>query len=74
MNMQMIENEALRLPENERARLAHTLLQSLDSSADADWETEWMNEIQRRCREMDDGLVEMVSMEEVSRKARELLH
>jgi putative addiction module component (TIGR02574 family) len=41
-------DEALSLPEDERAALATELLASLDGPADAGWEASWLAEIDRR--------------------------
>ena len=41
-------DEALRLPEDERAKLASELLASLDGEPDAGWEEAWLAEVDRR--------------------------
>ena len=48
--------QALELPENERASLARQLLLSLeDSVADEDWEAAWSAEIQARSAALEQG-------------------
>jgi hypothetical protein len=45
------------LPAEERAKLAHELLLSLDGGADADAAEAWVNELQRRAGEVREGSV-----------------
>lgn len=73
MKLKRIEDEALQLPEKERAELAQKLLLSIDVPNEAEIAEDWLVEAQRRARELDDGSVQPVSMEEVRRKARALL-
>ncbi|HEX9812700.1 MAG TPA: addiction module protein [Burkholderiales bacterium] len=72
-NLKRIEDEALHLSEEERAKLAQRLLLSLDAPTEAEVEEDWLIEARRRARELDEGLVQPVSAEEVRRKARALL-
>jgi putative addiction module component (TIGR02574 family) len=55
-----IEDDALRLPAEERARLALRLLASLEETVESPEEIEklWVNEADRRFRELRDGLVQ----------------
>ncbi|MCQ8105502.1 addiction module protein [Methylomonas sp. SURF-2] len=73
MDRTVIEREALHLPASERAKLAHALLLSLESLSDTELQEAWLDEAQRRADEIDQGLVELISAEEVSAKARLLL-
>lgn len=73
MDSMAIEREALHLPVSERAKLAHSLLLSLENLSDAELQEVWLDEAQRRADEIDQGLVELISAEEVSAKARLLL-
>nr|VFJ91731.1 MAG: Putative addiction module component [Candidatus Kentron sp. H]VFJ92938.1 MAG: Putative addiction module component [Candidatus Kentron sp. H]VFJ99552.1 MAG: Putative addiction module component [Candidatus Kentron sp. H] len=74
MNFQEIENEALHLPERDRAELAKRLLISLDVHAELNRvSTDWLLEAQRRAGELDRGIVRPVPSEEVARKARALI-
>ena len=47
--------EALRLPDSERAALAASLIESLDTTVDADAEAVWAAEIRRRVGALDAG-------------------
>ena len=73
MDTATIENEALHLPLSDRARLANKLLQSIEPLSESDVEEAWFDEAERRAREIDEGLVQLIPSEEVSRKTRELL-
>jgi len=48
-------------------------LLSLENLSDAELHEAWLDEAQRRADEIDQGLVELISAEEVSAKARLLL-
>jgi hypothetical protein len=50
---------ALSLPVRDRARLAHELLRSLDESDESDAAGAWLEEIERRAREVRDGHVDL---------------
>ena len=73
MNLHEIEREAMHLTEEERAELVQKLLLSLESSAEAEIEVDWLTEASRRARDLDEGLVQPVPAEEVRRKALALL-
>lgn len=73
MDSLIIEREALHLPIADRAKLAHSLLLSLENLSDDELQEAWLDEAQRRADEIDLGLVELISAEEVSAKARLLL-
>ncbi len=47
-------NEALSLPINDRAKLAHELIVSLDDQVDSDVNIAWEKEINRRVKEIKD--------------------
>ena len=55
----------LHLPRESRALLAEKLLESLDCEEGFEVSPEWMDEIKRRCREIDDGTVTLSSSEKV---------
>lgn len=59
------------LPREERARLAETLISSLDEEGEV--ERAWNEEIRRRLQELDAGSVETVSAEEVLAELDELV-
>lgn len=73
MDAATIEREALHLPLSERAKLAQKLLLSLENLTESELETAWLDEAERRAQEIDEGLVQLIPAEEVSRKARVLL-
>lgn len=52
---QELLQKALALSEEERAELAGSLMESLDSATDADAETAWQSEIARRLADLDSG-------------------
>jgi putative addiction module component (TIGR02574 family) len=65
-----IENEALKLPPGDRARLAERLISSLDPGADPDSQRVWLEEAERRLDEISDEGVATVSADEVFDRAR----
>ena len=73
MKQNQIEAEALKLSEEGRAELAQKLLLSLDTPSEEEIAEDWLMEAQRRARELDEGIVQPVSAEEVRRKAQALL-
>lgn len=73
MDSATIEQEALHLPPKERARLAHKLLLSLKEFSESEMTEVWLDEADRRAIEIDQGLVQLIPADEVSRKARALL-
>ena len=73
MNLKQIEDEALHLPEDQRAELAQKLLLSLDAPSENEITEDWLVEARRRARELEDGTVKPIPAEEVRRKVRALL-
>lgn len=75
MKLEDLKLEALKLPTQDRAELAQTLNMSLEEedAADAEHEKLWRTEIERRCREIDEGRAELIPAEEVFRRARTAL-
>ena len=55
-----ILDEALQLEPNARAFVAETLLESLDLEQDHPVSPEWLEEIRRRCDEIDSGKAKML--------------
>ena len=53
-------NNAMRLPDEQRAALAAALIESLDHEVDDDDETAWSAEIARRLREVESGQVKTI--------------
>ena len=62
-----IEKDALRLPAEDRARLAVRLLSSLETTTESPGEIEklWIAEAARRFQEMRDGVVQGIPAQEV---------
>jgi len=60
--------DALLLPAEGRAALADSLLESLDDEVDEGAEQAWLDEIQRRLREIDAGAVAMIPWGEAERR------
>jgi len=73
VNIQTIEQEALHLPIEYRARLAEKLLSSLDDLSEPEIEKLWLTEAQRRAAEIDSGKVQLISADEVERRILEVL-
>ncbi len=73
MDPQTVEQEALLLPQEDRAKLAQKLLLSLATLSEEELKQAWLVEADRRARELDNGDVQPTSAEEVRRKARSLL-
>lgn len=69
--VEKVINEALSLPHDDRAKLAASLLASLDGPEDPDLETAWAAEIRRRIKEIDAGTVTLIPWEEVKRRIEE---
>ena len=63
-----ILKEALALPSGERAALAGSLLDSLDTDLDEDAEAASVSEVSRRVAELDSGAVKTVPWAEVRRR------
>jgi putative addiction module component (TIGR02574 family) len=67
-NRREILPELLKLPARERARLATELVQSLDESEDPDAAAAWMEELDRRAREVTGGTAKLEGWTEVRRR------
>ena len=65
---QELLEKALALTEEERAELAGSLMQSLDSSVDKDAEKLWQQEIARRAAALDSGQAKTIPWEEVHKR------
>jgi len=62
--MDDIVDSIFELPANSRAYLAEILLESLDYEEDFSINEEWREEIKRRCQEIDEGKVKLISGDE----------
>ena len=67
-NRREILPELLKLPARERARLATELVQSLDESEDSDAAAAWLEELDRRAREVVGGTVKLEDWTKVRRR------
>ena len=67
-----IENvmkQALDLPSQDRAFIAEKLLESLDFEEPFDISSEWKDEIERRCRQIDEGQAQLTAGDRVFKEA-----
>jgi putative addiction module component (TIGR02574 family) len=64
MTTDTIIEQVLHLPRESRAFLAEKLLESLDYE-DFEVSPEWMEEIRRRCGEIDDGTVDLIPADQL---------
>ena len=62
---------ALSLPESERAEIAASLIESLDSGTDDDVDAAWAAEIQRRIASIDHGEVKLIPWTDVMIELRD---
>lgn len=69
MTTDQIEQELLKLPTAERARLAERLIASLDE--DAEVEAAWIKEVRRRDQEIQSGAVETIPLEDALTSIRD---
>jgi putative addiction module component (TIGR02574 family) len=60
MTKKELHDQALALPPDERAELAHVIIASLDGPADESAAEAWVREIERRVREVQNGSVKLV--------------
>lgn len=65
MNLEVenVAKKALNLSPSARAYLAKILLESIDFEEDFTISKEWADEIHRRCKEIDNGEVELIDGE-----------
>jgi putative addiction module component (TIGR02574 family) len=64
MSSDKLRAEVLALPADERAELAHALLESLHEEADPGAEAAWIDELDRRAQAVADGTAKLVDWEE----------
>lgn len=69
--VQTLTEKALRLSSSARAYIVETLLESLDFEEDFPISDEWLTEIQKRCHEIDNGDVELISGEIAMERLRQ---
>ena len=68
--LEKLRSEALRLPEAERAELAHQLVVSLDGGVDSDADDAWDAEVVRRLAEIDSGSAALLDRETFRQRLR----
>ena len=73
MSIKDIEAEALALPREDRASLAHRLLLSLEEVSDAEFDRVWAEESAKRAADTDARPALFIPADEVAKKARTLL-
>ena len=73
MKMVELEEELLKLSEPEKKQLLRRLIADLDKGRDEDVRRAWLEEAQRRYKELKDGVVQAVPAKEAIAKARERL-
>ena len=66
--MKAILESALNMAQEQRAFIAGRLINSLDDKVDADVETAWQHEIQKRIASADKGEASFMSWEEVKKR------
>jgi len=64
-NLNDVFQQAVQLPERDRATLAGLLIETLDPVSEPDVEAAWSEEIARRVAEIDAGSVELIAWEDV---------
>ena len=69
-NSKEIENQAMQLKLEERAALARKLILSLDAPSEAENLQLWVDEAERRLKELREGSSQDLPLEEVLRRAR----
>jgi hypothetical protein len=69
MTAEKLVSEALQMPNTIRAFVAERLIESLDFDSDVVLSPEWKAEIDKRCREMDEGTVSLIDADTVFKKA-----
>lgn len=73
MTLKEIEAEIKKLQLKDRAALAKWIVESLDDLSEAEVESLWAEEAERRLDEMERGQVTEIPAEDVLRRARDLV-
>lgn len=67
---EQLVSEALEMPAPIRAFVAERIIESLDmEDTPPELSTEWKTEIEKRCREVDEGSAALIDADEVFKKA-----
>ena len=72
--MKQLMHDALELSVQERAKLAHILIASIDESEDGEIASAWDVELKKRVQEIREGKVKGIPAEEVFAKLEEKYH
>ena len=73
IDLKKVEDDALKLSARSRARLAESLIRSLEETTEPEADREWLVEIERRSVELKSGKVSGVPAGKVFKKARAAL-
>ena len=73
MTIEELEEELLKLSGPEKKQLLMRLIADLDDDRDEDVERAWLEEAQRRYKEMKDGVVQGIPGKDAIARARERL-
>lgn len=73
MSLKELEAEIKKLDLKDRATLAKWIVESLDDLSEAEIETLWAEEAERRLDELEHGLVTEIPAEEALRRARAVI-
>lgn len=74
MSNESIKKQALELSEEERAELAHLLIDSLDPEAEYESEESWSKELRKRIDRYEQGASSTKTWNEVKKNAQALLN
>jgi len=69
-NLDKLRAQALELPADERAELAHSLMKSLDGAPETGVAEAWDQEVLRRLAAIEAGTAKLVDREELRRRMR----
>ena len=71
-SVESLATQAIKLSEEDRARLADLLLASLPEGLDPDVDAAWDQEIKRRVNTLESGAAQLVSAADVHAQARKI--
>lgn len=70
MSFMDLARAAQRHPTHDRIELAHSLVQSVEEEPDPEHERLWMEEIERRCREIEEGTAVLIPADQAIAEIR----
>jgi len=70
LTFKKLDREAQKLAADDRIELAYSLFKSIDDEEDSEYERLWMEEIERRCKEVEEGKAELIPGELVLTEIR----